>query len=142
MRILLISGFLSLMVWFVFEHLVIVTSNSIDHRAFWKTDQTPKKGDYVLFDLRHELVGLDAVRLTKRIACGPGELLEKKDHQFLCDGTLLGHAKLANKLPAFKFEGVIPENEGFVMGTHEDSFDSRYFGLVDLSKAIVLKVIF
>lgn len=130
------------MIWFVFQHLVIVTSPSIDHRVFWKTEQMPQKGDYILFDLRHELVGLDAVRLTKRIACGPGELLEQTDNQFSCHGEILGHAKMTDKFPAFKFKGAIPENQGFVMGTHEDSFDSRYFGLVDLSKAIKLTVVF
>lgn len=35
------------------------------------------------------------------------------------------------KVEQFIFNGVIPKDKFFVMGTHPRSFDSRYWGFVD-----------
>lgn len=39
--------------------------------------------------------------------------------------------KDGNKVEQFIFNGVIPKDNFFVMGTHPRSFDSRYWGFVD-----------
>ncbi|WP_325099558.1 S26 family signal peptidase [Campylobacter sp. TTU-622] len=55
--------------------------------------------------------------------------------KYYCDNVFLGIAqktdKDGNKVEQFIFNGVIPKDKFFVMGTHPRSFDSRYWGFVD-----------
>jgi conjugal transfer pilin signal peptidase TrbI len=69
---------------------------------------------------------------AKIVAGLPGDSIEIRNHHFYINGLDKG-ALIANVEPLQ--EKVIPEGFFFAMGTHPDSFDSRYeeFGLVPQS---------
>ena len=137
---------LSLPIFYLFSDIVIITSRSIDKRVLFITDLAPEKGDYVLFDLDHKLAGEEPVKIAKQLNCYAGDVLSVKDRSYYCNDSFLGYAKLkglsGRELPQFIFNGVIPEGMAFAHGVHIDSFDSRYWGLLDLSEAITLKPVF
>lgn len=139
------------------QRLVVSTSDSLEHRIFFKISVDTAKikhGDYLLFQLQKDqhnpfirkgLKGNDM--LIKQIGCMPGEMLSKSpDGIFLCNHRPLGkaliHDSKGNLLPVFDFNGKIPEGGYFMVGSNPRSFDSRYFGLIDrdafISKALPL----
>lgn len=71
----------------------------------------------------------------KILKCQGGQVLTTKNLSYYCDGVFLGKAKTADiqgkRVENFIFNGTIPYNQFFVMGTHERSFDSRYWGFVN-----------
>jgi signal peptidase I len=85
--------------------------------------------------------------VVKYIKCDAGDLLEVKNHgEFFCNNVFLGSAKTHSKegipVKAFEYNGIIPEDKFFAMGSCIDSYDSRYVGLEDKNdiKAIALPV--
>lgn len=127
---------------------LVVSPTPSDHKhVFLRLDpKTVEVGDYVVFPAKTHLV--DQCRqgclLLKKVVCGPRQRLEVKGRDFFCDGKYLGRAKEKSKkgLPVepFSWEGEIPEGKFFVMGEHEDSYDSRYFGFID-SRAVVARAV-
>lgn len=103
-------------------------------------------GDYVVFPMRTRYVErcTDGCLLLKRVVCGPGSVLEVRGRDFYCDGRYLGRAKERSRkgepVEPFRYSGIIPGGKFFVMGSHEDSFDSRYFGFVDASSVVARAV--
>jgi len=71
--------------------LVVTVTPSVEHRVFYKSDESARKGDYVTFMLK--------------------------------------------PMKSFVYDGVIPVGKAFVYGGNKDSFDSRYWGFIDLSTA-------
>lgn len=71
----------------------------------------------------------------KYVKCQGGQTLTTKHLSYYCDGVFLGKAKTTDingkSVENFIFNGIIPYNQFFVMGTHERSFDSRYWGFVN-----------
>lgn len=143
---LLVGGPLAFGVSHVYEHLNITVSESLDHRVFWLTDATPKRGDYASFMLSHPLAGTQPVLLSKQMRCWSGDILTQEDRRFFCNGEFLGEAKmesLAGKpLPLFEFSGPIPDGKAFAFGAHKNSFDSRYWGFVEIAATRRLEAIF
>lgn len=123
----------------LFERVVYVGSVSIEHTVCWLTDETPKKGDFANFSLSHALIKNSPVLITKQIACGPQDVLTKEGTTFYCNDNEIGSAKVATPsgipYPAFEFNGVVPPGKAFVYGSHPDSFDSRYWGFIDITSA-------
>jgi signal peptidase I len=72
---------------------------------------------------------------TKEVSCISGDVLVSKDNKYYCNKKYLGEVKKFDldlkPIKPFIFNGIIPENKIFVLGEHEFSFDSRYFGFVD-----------
>ena len=73
--------------------------------------------------------------LTKEVGCAPGDLLAvDADRRFSCNGKPLGQALITdshgNTLPLFSFNGVIPLENYFMIGSNLRSFDSKYFGFI------------
>ena len=132
----LIFGLIAIPMLYMFNRLEIIVSESLDHRFFWKVDGAPKKGEYITFSLTHPLIGVNETRLTKKLVCWQGDLLIIKDRDFFCNGKFIGKAKMKSTtgkpLPIFKFSGEIPQGMAFASGSHVDSFDSRYWGLLNL----------
>ena len=141
LKIALVILFCGLIAPSIPEHLHVVTSASIDHRIFYKGDGfiTAKDGDYVTFTMKSPLIEHGKpVNVTKKVACRGGDVLSVTDNkEYLCNKAFLKRAidQTPSGVPLsnFKFTGVIPEGKYFVMGTDRNSFDSRYYGLVDKS---------
>lgn len=153
--LVLLAGFLVGLI--LPQRLIIATSESLEHRVFFKVPVDKagiKLGDYLLFQLQdvehkpHIHKGLRENNvLLKRVGCTPGDLLIRDtDGVFFCGETRLGKVlsedSKGNVLPVFDFNGPVPVGNYFMMGTNPRSFDSRYFGLIHgdafISKALPL----
>lgn len=132
--------------------LIVAVSDSLDHRIFFMTGfnrNAIKSGDYLVFqgDRREisvhtkPLVDKNLDRLIKKVGCAPGEMLTRDDQgEFFCNGCFVGKAleadSLKRPLPQFHFSGIVPENCFFMIGTNPRSYDSRYFGFIDVDKVL------
>ncbi len=143
---LLVGGPLAFGVSYVYSHLNITVSESLDHRVFWITDELPERGDYASFELTHPLAGPAPVLLSKQMLCWSGDYLTQDHRRFFCNGEFLGEAKYktlkGKPLPLFEFSGPIPAGKAFAFGRHKDSFDSRYWGFVEVAATKRLEAIF
>jgi len=128
--------------WFC-SRLVFSISPSLSHRVFVldRSGRAPRKGDYVIFRFASPLFETEKpLRLIKEVTCSPGNTLsvDVPNRFFFCDGNYLGVAKVITlkgaNLSMFVFNGRVPEGMLFVSGQHKDSFDSRYWGFLDLKK--------
>ena len=124
--------------------ITVATSGSLEHRVFFLLP-TPAKvelDDYLVF--RHQ--GLSQVQqglradhdqMIKKVGCLPGEQLTMDAaNQFFCNGRSLGQALEADSkgrpLPRFSFTGSVPADKLFMVGTHLRSYDSKYYGFIDV----------
>jgi signal peptidase I/conjugal transfer pilin signal peptidase TrbI len=144
---LLLAGFAGS---FLPGRISVTLTPSVKHRLWWLSTDTSniRTGEYVLFLLPHSrLSGMPVpetvvsgrdIRAIKRVGCDEGEVLNRKGLEFFCGDQFLGHAKQRSQggepLTPFLFCGTIPSGQAFLVGDHPDSFDSRYFGLVDKSR--------
>ncbi len=75
--------------------------------------------------------------VMKIARCGPGNYLRVANRRYYCNDTYLGTAKehslRGEKVDNFVYDDVIPQGKLFVMGEHRDSFDSRYFGFIEVT---------
>lgn len=131
---------------FIYKRIDIVASASIDHRFFIKNSGTLDRDGYARFQIEDTLLNRGKITITKKIACVAGDILETDEVYRIhkCNGIYLGVAKKFTKdkkvLPLFVFNGVIPEGYAFMSGTHQDSWDSRYWGLLNLNDKDVMPV--
>jgi type IV secretory pathway protease TraF len=127
---------------FIFFYIVnFPITPSIDKHVLLRDVFTNKPialKDYVRFSLDHELIG-GRHDVFKIVGCLEGQLLERKNNGFFCDGINVVKLRPAREngdaLPQFLFSGLIPKNKLFVYGTHEYSFGSRHVGFVDSNNA-------
>ena len=70
-------------------------------------------------------------QIVKRVGCGSLSRIQVKDKVFYCDENPIGEAFRYDFMP---MNGIIPEDKVFLIGDHQSSYDSRYFGLVEKSK--------
>lgn len=122
----------------------MILTPSLEHRFYWvsRNPHSVGRGDYVFFEdagLARTVGKPEQPNIFKVIRCDAGDTLTvDAEKQFFCNGDFLGVAKdyslKGEKMQYFAFNGKIPRGFMFVMGEHRDSFDSRYFGLVDKSR--------
>lgn len=127
----------------------LVMSPSIEAWAVRKAPGPIAKGDYVMFTLHHPIAGPKPVTVTKHALCMPGERLTRietpsvaapnaRDGHYFCNGKLLGvslpYGIHGLKLEHMQWSGVIPPGMIYVGSHHPRGFDSRYFGLVPLTR--------
>ncbi|MFZ3461480.1 signal peptidase I [Vibrio harveyi] len=121
------------------EHLVIPVTDSIQPHVLWLTSDAIKKGDYVTFPFQHPFINDNKPSfLTKKVACVAGDRLEVRGGAVYCNDEIKAVTNLNivqnPKVTMFAFDGVIPEGKVLVLGEHPRSFDSRYYGLVNLDE--------
>ena len=126
--------------------ITVATSGSLDHRVFFLLPAPAKVelGDYLVFSHRglsqvQQGLRADHDQMIKRVGCLPGEqLIMDAANQFFCNGRLLGQALEADSngrpLPRFSFNGTVPADKLFMVGTHPRSYDSKYYGFIDVHK--------
>jgi type IV secretory pathway protease TraF len=74
-------------------------------------------------------------RLFKQIACAEGDYLKRVNDVFICNDKEIAVVRKTDSkgreiTAHFYYDGVIPKNNYFVVAPHYQSFDSRYFGLI------------
>lgn len=125
--------------------IIVSTSPSLAHRIFFKVRFTPGRiqdGDYLAFRIDEKKVqfirkGLNEKNdiALKRVGCIPGQqLVSDAQGRFVCDGRVLGFAldkdSKGHTLPTFRYDGFIPADSFFMVGSNPRSFDSRYIGFL------------
>lgn len=130
-------------------HVTLVRYKSVKYSfTIWSDDidsYRPERNDYILMkwpNALQEEVGLkEGDILIKRIGCVEGDTLEFNPHNnyFMCNGTYLGMGleEMPNskqKLSLFTFgeKMVVPKGMFFAVGDNPTSYDSKYFGFVDI----------
>lgn len=121
-------------------------TNSLSSNLFLFKKGMPedlKPGEYVIFPIkiRGDLVkNCNPCKITKIVACIPGQTLKTEGDKFFCDGKYLGCAKKQSMrgmpVEQFVYNGKIPENKFFATGESQDSYDSKYYGLVEKQKIV------
>ena len=124
--------------------MTVATSGSLDHRLFFLLPAPAKVelGDYLVF--RHQGLsqmqqGLrgDHDQMIKKVGCLPSDQLTINEaNHFFCNGRSLGQAletdSKGRSLPIFSFNGPVPADKLFMVGTHPRSYDSKYYGFIDV----------
>lgn len=136
---LLVALLAAFVIIWVDSQITIVKSWSLPYTIYW-LDFHPdhnaiEKGTFVRFKLHYYLYHEKNNDAIKRVACLPGEKLSvDAQKNYYCGKVWLCKAKdfslKGDKLYNFVFNGVIPENEFFVVADHPDSLDSRYLGFI------------
>ena len=127
--------------------LVVSTSPSLDHRVFLRLDlameREQDRGEYLIFQYQdsdhiHQGLHQDNDLLIKQVGCRPGERLLVGDGRASCQGISLGTQLETDgqgrALRHFTYDGIVPPGKYFMIGKHERSYDSRYFGFIDASQ--------
>ncbi|OCS38168.1 signal peptidase I [Campylobacter fetus] len=93
---------------------------------------TPKKGDLVIFKLSQ-----NSEILLKRVVAVNGDFVKVNKNGVFINKKLLENSTIfkfdtkGNPLKNVNINTNLQQNEIFVMGDHEKSFDSRYFGIIN-----------
>ena len=115
------------------EKITVTVTKSVTPRIFWTNlykDNSPiEQNTYVRAQVYKDLPGMDCkpCLLVKRVGCAPGSRLETKGKSFYCDSELIGEAHREDYM---KFSQTLEEDEVFLIGDINKSYDSRYFGLI------------
>jgi conjugal transfer pilin signal peptidase TrbI len=119
----------SLALLFSQVRLAIMETPSIPYRVCLQVfNLTPHKGDLCVFEKR-------GFAVFKYLAATEGDRVSNVRDDIFINGEFVCHADRREGLtPADDF--TVPAGYVFVLGSHEESFDSRYreFGLVKLSE--------
>lgn len=80
-------------------------------------------------------------QFVKIASCFPNDNLKvDENYEYFCNGKSIGKAPLRDgrgiELQHFIFNGIIPDNKYFVIGTHPKSWDSKYWGFVSKERII------
>jgi signal peptidase I/conjugal transfer pilin signal peptidase TrbI len=139
-----------LVIYLLFSNFHITLTESLDKNIFYIGGRFPEvgPGDYVTLNVVYPYGEIpEEMTVTKVVRCMEGQHLKVNNLKFYCDGKYLGKAReetmSGKETTIFSYDGLIPEGKIFLMGPHEYSFDSRYFGLVEVSTLkLLLKPIF
>jgi type IV secretory pathway protease TraF len=138
----------------VMPQITLVMTPSIDAWVVRKDPGPIVRGDYVMIELNHPVLGGRPVSITKQALCMPGSFLTwqraastsgpgASNTLFFCNGSLLATAlpftRNGRPLSPAKWNGVIPEGLAYIGSHHPHGFDSRYFGLVPIANLIRMR---
>lgn len=136
--IIFIIGSIAISILSQFYGVGIIHTKSIDKDIFIykKKIEGNLKDSLIYFSLPVQTRYFDKdSNFGKYVRCEEGQTLSVEGMKYYCNNVFLGIAqktdKDGNKVEQFIFNGIIPKDKFFVMGTHPRSFDSRYWGFVD-----------
>lgn len=100
-----------------------------------------KRGDYISFYPPRSATGGREMPFVKQVVCLPGEKVSSDGQQIFCEDKPVALAKTVSLKgePLQKIsDQVLSEDDYFVLGSHPDSFDSRYqkFGPINRCRFI------
>ena len=123
----------------LFTHILIPATHSVFPSVLYRTGKpATKQDDYVSFFRTDSYLPDGKSLLVKRLGCVEGQYLSRIGNQFYCDGKQIAHSMLRDShgksMPFFSYTGVIPEKKAFAVGDTANSYDSRYWGFINLSE--------
>jgi conjugal transfer pilin signal peptidase TrbI len=127
------------------HYLTVSISSSLGkHVFFLQQCADPSRihqGDIVRYPHSDAMTDNKSVYMLKRVECAAGQKLSVNgEKEYYCDGRYLGRAKNQSKsgvkVQNFVYEGNIPQGKFFALAPHIDSYDSRYYGLVDIGSIV------
>ena len=95
--------------------------------------------DYISFIFKKEgdRYVKPGMKLTKRVACLPGEHLKETRTEVYCNDHLIGIVQPRDSrgrpVKPFIYDAKVPPGKLFVLGDNLMSYDSKYFGFIDTS---------
>lgn len=144
-------------------NLWINVSPSIPYGIYKKVTKYPQREDYILFCLENEIAKMTVDRhyitrgncafqsapIGKKVVATQGDLVKISDNGIEVNGRLLTDSKpskydnLKRKMPVFWMDRYLDNGEFIVASTKENSYDSRYFGIVrrDQIKGVIETII-
>lgn len=122
----------------LFTHILIPATHSVFPRVLLRSGDTGnERNQYILFFHKDSYLPNGEANLVKRLGCMAGQYLQRTGRQFYCDGKEIAqamtHDQKGNVLPVFSYNGIIPEGKAFAVGDTVNSYDSRYWGFIDIS---------
>lgn len=119
--------------------ILISNTQSLPYTVFLQTPNKEfKTGNIITFkyqfkDYFHYSKGDN---FTKIIGCSQGERIFTIKDEFYCNGAYLGTAikqdGRGNIIEKVELNEIIPDGKFFMIGTNPKSYDSKYFGYVDI----------
>lgn len=105
---------------------------------------TPRKGDYVVALMPETGLGIGARkgdRIVKKVMATAGDRVRISGTELFINEAHAERLWLAKSIPGkapgdFDIDTVMVENEVFLMGTTQESFDSRYWGTLSREAVI------
>lgn len=105
-----------------------------------RVDRPPEIGDYVVAKMPDSRMSVGApagARLIKKVVARAGDKIRIKDNNLYINGVFSDRLWLAKSIPGktsedFEAEYELAAHQYFLMGTTKESFDSRYWGVVNL----------
>ena len=119
-------------------NLWINISSSIPYGVYKRVDKYPQKDDYILFWLENELAKVSVERrytatgncpfqsapIGKKVVAAQGDLVK------ISNTRPSTYDLLERKMPEYSMNRYLDNYEFIVASTKENSYDSRYFGIV------------
>jgi len=146
--IFLLSFYGGILIFKKYYQIGINESNSINGTAFLinknNIDIFDKEYLVFLYDARNYHNYKRGKKFIKKVVCKPGDKLSFKNmhhyYNYFCNDKFIAKAykrDSKNKLLQHNtFIGKIPKDNYFVVGSHDKSFDSRYWGFVNKNQII------
>jgi conjugative transfer signal peptidase TraF len=127
-------------------HFIINFTPSIPRGLYWVSHgTTPQRGDLVAFSIPARVSELVYERgyvprsirlLVKPVAALGGDRVCIRDHQLMINGEAVGHVldvdREGRPMPQYSACDALPAGTLFVATSHDNSFDSRNFGPIEL----------
>lgn len=139
--------------WIAAKFIIVNLTPSMPGHLYLKVRGQPRTGDVILycpagrtrkildtigFTMPNAQCPDGKIGLIKQIAAMPGDQVSADGIRDMeVNGKALegSRADPLTRLPPWKWEGTIPEGRFLLLGKTRDSFDSRYFGLLDTGGA-------
>jgi len=155
-KVVVVLLFLAIPGFILPSKLVFSFGNSVKYKLFWKVSEGELPyDDYVVVKMPKEDPFAKGVNIVKRAGCLAGDELLVKGKDYYCirkegkRSIFLGTAKerTRNGMKVDQFNPCgggnecrvkVPEGHIFVIGDHNDSYDSRYFGWVPYERIITV----